>query len=92
MCVKVGQWKLANRRITIAADPGTISEFQSEIVPGSRDSEFHMLLTVFLSKLNTPKLHLFNWLRNAINDLNVMQNSESVPGSCFKRVFHCTRT
>ena len=43
MCVKVGQWKLANRRITIAADPGTISEFQSEIVPGSRDSEFHVI-------------------------------------------------
>lgn len=63
--------------ITIAADPGTTSEFQSEIMPGSRDSEFQMLLTVFLSKLNTLKLHLFNWLRNAINDLNVMQNSES---------------
>lgn len=39
-------------------------------MPGSTDSEFHMLLTASLSKLN---MHLFNWLRNAINDLNVMQ-------------------
>ena len=54
-------------------------------MPGSTDSEFHMFLTASLNKLN---MHLFNWLRNAINDLNVMQiwsPDEDVPGSCFKR-------